>query len=285
MHLELGNHVVFNTDSIAEQSLCIKDLGVELRQNKSYYFDNLARDYQGYLFQYTLDGYGIYESKGDKHILSPGKAFFISFPEDSRYYFKQDLDASNHYWRFFYIHFTGPAVEPFYNRIRHIAGPVIDLGVDNMLVSAFSNIYNTLQSKKQLDRYMGSEWLYRFLIALLRNAELPSSRKTSPHVTIAKDWMKNNYTKPMNLEDMGPEIGVSYAHLTRLFYKEHGITPVQYLTQIRLELGIQLLLNTNQSIKSIAEQCGFVSANYFTKVFKKAIHITPSEYRRQHKVT
>lgn len=270
---------------MAEQSLCIKDLGVELRQQENYHFDNLARDYQGYLFQYTLDGYGIYESKGNKHILTKGKAFFISFPEDSRYYFQQPLDASTAYWKFFYIHFTGPAVEPFYKRIRDVAGPVMDLGVDNILVNAFSNIYNTLQSKKQLDRYIGSEWLYRFLISLLRNVELPSSSKTSPHVTIAKDWIKSNYTKPVNLEDMCPQIGVSYAHLTRLFYKEHGITPVQYLTQIRLELGIQLLLNTNQSIKVIAEQCGFISANYFTKAFKKALRITPSEYRRQHKLS
>lgn len=284
MFWELGNHPLFNNDFMAENSLSVIDLGAELRQNNSYYFDNRTRDYKGYLFQYTLEGSGIYEYQGIKYQMTKGKAFFISFPEDSLYYFQQTEDSSMSSWRFFYIHCIGPAVDPFFSRIRHITGPVIDLGLDNLLINTFYNFYGLLLSQKQIDRYMSSEWLYRFLITLLRNIEFPSSRKTSPHVSVATEWMKKNYTEPINLEEMCPKIGVSYPHLSRLFYQEQGITPIQFITQLRLELSIQLLLDTNQSIRIIAEQCGFLSANYFTKVFKKAMHITPSEYRRQHKV-
>lgn len=285
MSWELGNYGFLNIDSIAEQSLCIRDLGIEIRSHENYRFDNGTRDYHGYLFQYTLDGYGVYESQGIQHKLTTGKAFFMSFPEDSTYYLPQPEEYSEHHWTFFYLHFSGPAVEPFFNRIREIAGPVLDLGLDSIPVSLFSDLYDMLQSKKQLTRYTGSEWLYRFLISLLRNTEFPPYGKISPHVTAAIEWMKQNYTKQINLEDMCPEIGVSYSHLTRQFYKEQGITPVQFNTQLRLEHGMQLLLNTDKSIEKIAEECGFSSANYFTKVYKRALHITPSEYRRQHRVS
>ncbi len=279
----LGNYGFLNIDCIAEQSLCINDLGIELRRKECYSFDNSSRDYQGYLFQCTLDGYGIYHSQGTLHRLTKRKAFFISFPENSQYYLSQEEDDTEYHWTFFYLHFTGPAVEPFFTRIREIAGPVLELGIDSVPVSLFLELYDTLQSQHRLSPYSGSEWLYRFLISLLRSVEFPPYRRVSPHVTSAIEWMRRNYAKQTNLEEMGPEIGVSYPHLTRQFCKEQGITPVQFLTQLRLEHGMQLLLNTDLPIEKVAEECGFSSANYFTKVYKKALHITPGEYRRQHR--
>ncbi len=280
---KLGNYGFFNVDCIAEQSLCIKDLGVELRSKEKYSFDNISRDYHGYLFQFTLDGSGIYESQGLQHRLTKGRAFFISFPEDSKYYLSQSEEDSESYWSFFYIHFAGPAVAPFFNRIREITGPVMDLEEDSIPLSLFFDLYDTLQGQKQLGHYTDSEWLYRFLISLLRNVEFPPSRKINPYVSAAIEWIKRNYSNQINLEEMSTEIGISYSHLTREFNKEQCITPVQFLTKIRMEHGIQLLLNTNWSIEKIAEECGFSSGNYFTKVYKKVMHITPSEYRHLHK--
>lgn len=284
MSWQLGNYGFYDIDCIAEQSLCIHDLGIELRREESYNFDNSTRDYHGYLFQYTLDGYGIYNYQGTSYKLTKGKAFFISFPENSQYCLSQEEVDSEYHWTFFYLHFSGPAVQPFFNRIREISGPVLELDIDSMPVNLFFELYDTLQNQHRLSRYTGSEWLYRFLISLLRNIEFPPHKVINPHVSSAMEWMKKNYTYQINLEDMCPEIGVSYSHLTRQFYKEQGITPVQFLTQLRLEHGMQLLLNTDLPIEKIAKECGFASANYFTKVYKKALHITPSEYRQQHRV-
>jgi len=279
-----GNYPFLYNEFMAENSLSVIDVGVETRQNKSYYYDNNARNYQGYLFQYTLDGYGIYECNGKRYKISKGNAFFISIPENSRYYYMPTEDNSKLNWMFFYVHCTGPAVAPFYRRIHELTGPVIDLGPDNVLTSIFYNFYNSLYKQKQVDHYMACEWLYHFLVTLLRSVESPLSGKKSSHVAHAVEWIKKNYSKPVNLEEMCSEIGVSYPHVARLFYDEKGITPIQFLTQIRLEKSKELLLNTNLPINIIAAQCGFSTANYFTKVFKKAMYITPSTYRQLHKI-
>ncbi len=281
MFWELGNYGFFNNDYISEESLCINDLGVELRKDRSYYHNNMTRDYHGYLFQYTLDGCGIYKKGDVEHRLTKGKAFFISFPEDSQYYLADSEESegdANNRWKLFYIHFSGPAVKPFFNRIHDINGSVMDLEMDSSPVSLFYNLYSSLQNKKELGRYKGSEWLYRFLIALLENLEF-SSKKASPHVALAIDWMRKNYTKQVNLNDMCNEIEISYPHLSRLFLKEQGLTPIEFITQLRIEHGIHLLLNTDLTIKEIAKRCGYSSANYFTKVYKKAMNVTPSQYR------
>jgi AraC-like ligand binding domain. len=96
-----GNYPFLYNEFMAENSLSVIDVGVETRQNKSYYYDNNARNYQGYLFQYTLDGYGIYECNGKRYKISKGNAFFISIPENSRYYYMPTEDNSKLNWMFF----------------------------------------------------------------------------------------------------------------------------------------------------------------------------------------
>jgi AraC-like DNA-binding protein len=280
---ELGSYGYLNTDSIAEQTLRVYDLGTETRRNETYCYENKDRDYEGYLFQYTLDGYGIYERKGERYKLTKGKAFFIHFPEDSRYYLNPSEDP-NQTWTYFYLHFIGPAAEPFFRRIQELSGPVIDLAHDSMPVTLFFEIYNTLKSQKPMEHYYSSEWLYRFLVSLLRYVEFPKSGNSSPYVAAAMEWMSKNYGRQAALLEMGREMGITYSHLERLFRKEQGISPVRYLTQLRLEQSMKLLQNTGLGLDEIAEQCGFSCANYFAKVYKKVLHITPAEFRRQHKL-
>lgn len=281
-----GNYGFINVDFISKESLCINDLGLEARCNEYYHFNNSTRDYQGYLFQYTLGGYGIYEACKIKHKLTKGKAFLITFPEESQYFLTAD-DNPDNCWTFFYIHFSGPAAAPLFDRIRELSGPVIELEMDSLPISLFFELFDTLRNQSrnqnQLTRYMGSEWLYRFLISLLRYIEAPPNRKLSSHVAAAMEWMNMHYSEQINLEGMSASIGVTYSHLTRQFYKEQGVSPIEYLTHIRLEHGMQLLLNTNLTIDQIATECGFSCANYFTKVYKRVLHITPSDYRRQHR--
>ncbi len=280
---ELGSYGYLNTDSIAEQTLRVYDLGTETRRNETYYYENKDRDYEGYLFQYTLDGYGIYERKGERYKLTKGKAFFIHFPEDSCYYLNSS-ENPNQTWTYFYLHFIGPAAEPFFRRIQELSGPVIDLAPDSMPVILFFEIYNTLKSQKPTEHYYSSEWLYRFLVSLLCQVEFPKTGNSSPYVTAAMDWMRKNYGRQAVLAEMDNEMGITYSHLERLFRKEQGISPIRYLTQLRLEESMKLLQNTDFGLDEIAKKCGFSCANYFAKVYKKLLHITPAEFRRQHKL-
>ena len=282
MDWNTGNYVFLNMDYISEQSLCLHDLGLEKRQNEIYDYQNTNRDMQCYIFQYTLDGYGIFETKGRSYTMTKGKAFFIHLPDESRYYLPEP-DNSENQWTLFYLNFSGPAVEPFFKRIQELSGSVVSLELVSPAIQQFLELFEALKNGKQFTRYEGSEWLYRFLTALLRNIEFPSDKKNSPHVEAAMEWMQEHYALQQNLDAMSREIGISFSHLTRQFYKEQGITPIQYLTYIRLEHAMHLMINTNITIEKIAEKCGYSCGNYFSKVFRKVLHISPAEYRKLHK--
>ena len=65
----------------------------------------------------------------------------------------------------------------------------------------------------------------------------------------------------------------------RCFRALLGQTPTEYLTQYRLSMAAHLLLNTDHSLSSISEQCGFNTVSYFGKLFRKVYGTSPDRYR------
>ena len=79
------------------------------------------------------------------------------------------------------------------------------------------------------------------------------------------------------------EFPYSKRHLQRLFLKDYGVSPLQYLIQQKLNAAIKYL---NQSIKNdysiceIADRCGFGDQYYFSRIFKKQFGVSPKEFRK-----
>lgn len=94
-----------------------------------------------------------------------------------------------------------------------------------------------------------------------------------------KSFITKNYQKKLTLNIIAEECHSSPFHLQRIFKKECGRSPLQYLTTIRLLNAKKLLEETNLSVKSIAIRDGFSSDTYFITVFKNKFSITPDKYR------
>ncbi|MFG1813348.1 AraC family transcriptional regulator [Kribbella sp. NPDC049174] len=75
--------------------------------------------------------------------------------------------------------------------------------------------------------------------------------------------------------------GVSPAHLSRSMRATYGVTPTDFVTDVRLEHAASLLAATNDPVAAIATRCGFTSQSYFTRRFTAAHHLSPREFRRR----
>lgn len=82
--------------------------------------------------------------------------------------------------------------------------------------------------------------------------------------------------------DIYTAAGYSSNHVIKAFNKNLGVTPTQYLMELKLNYACNLLSSTNYTILSIANTIGFYSLSYFTNTFKKHFGITPSDYRKNH---
>ncbi|HYE75900.1 MAG TPA: helix-turn-helix transcriptional regulator [Blastocatellia bacterium] len=95
--------------------------------------------------------------------------------------------------------------------------------------------------------------------------------------------MRSDYGHLQTIAVIAESVGLCPRQLERLFKAETGLTPIQYLRQLRLEQACQLLLNSPVSIKEIAVCVGLSSQSYFVREFKRAFHMTPSEFRQGYK--
>lgn len=92
-------------------------------------------------------------------------------------------------------------------------------------------------------------------------------------------FLETNYAQSISLKQVADQEHVSFAHLSRLFKKEVGLSFTQYLTKQRFEHSVQDLLATNQPIYQIAQHHGFPNTRQFITLFKQIYNRTPHQFR------
>ncbi len=96
-------------------------------------------------------------------------------------------------------------------------------------------------------------------------------------VARAKEFLIENYRHAITLEELADIVGFSPYHLLRTFRSTVGLTPHDFLTQIRVERAKRLLRRGN-TISDIAVDTGFVDQAHFTRRFKAIVGVTPGQY-------
>jgi two-component system response regulator YesN len=99
-------------------------------------------------------------------------------------------------------------------------------------------------------------------------------------IRMAKQYMKEKYSQSITLEEVSNQIGFNATYFSSLFKKETGQNFLEYLTDTRIQAAKQLLADTNRSVIRVSEEVGYIDIKHFTKLFKKATGLTPSEYRK-----
>ncbi|MCD7818331.1 MAG: AraC family transcriptional regulator [Lachnospiraceae bacterium] len=103
----------------------------------------------------------------------------------------------------------------------------------------------------------------------------------SPKIQTVLDYVKDNITRAITLEELAEVSGYSLSHFKTLFKEEVGTTPNDYILQQKLQLAKHLLVTTDITITELSYSIGFSSSNYFSSVFRKLTGCTPTEYRAE----
>lgn len=272
---EISENYAFHfLDELDKPAVRMLGIGKETRCFETYYWDNHDRP-ECYLFQYTISGHGYLKTNGEEYILAPGQAFFLHMPGEEIYYYKKDTDEP---WIFYYILFRGDAAEPYCKYIHSQLGMIHAFPEYHPAIQLLIRLHTDASTGNLRDPFTVSSRVFEFICSLCSNSGTATS-KYSPLIAQAKAFLEKDFANQSGISDLAAKLGVSASHLSREFTREIGAPPVDYLRKLRLKMAVHLLGTTNLSIDEIAVSCGFSCGNYFDKVFKQYLKMSPRKFR------
>ncbi len=150
------------------------------------------------------------------------------------------------------------------------------------LEQVFGREEDIYQKVLHFDRRELSLWLKESahrMQELLRASRCDTTRS---FVAKAEAYVHENYSsKDLTVESICDYLGISAAYFSTVFKRETGKTFINYLTDVRMERAVHMLLDENEKTYVIAEAVGYSDPNYFSYAFKKKFGISPSKYKAQ----
>lgn len=122
-------------------------------------------------------------------------------------------------------------------------------------------------------------WFVEKMSEACRNITRYREESSTNVVDIAKEYIKNNYSKALSLDEVSYYVNISPYYFSKLFKERTGENFIEYLTNIRIEKAKELLSNSEYSMKEICVMVGYSDPNYFSRSFKKNVGVTPTEYK------
>jgi AraC-like DNA-binding protein len=95
----------------------------------------------------------------------------------------------------------------------------------------------------------------------------------------AKQYLTDNLSSEIRLEDVAAAAGLSPYHFCRQFKQATGVSPLRYVLEMRIERARRLIVDTDNSIVDVSLSLGFSSQSHFTVIFRKLTGLTPRRYR------
>lgn len=123
-------------------------------------------------------------------------------------------------------------------------------------------------------------YFMQIVTLLSRLYDAPEKQREISGMAEAAAYMENHYMDDISIEQVLEISHYSQRHFIRLFSAAYNTTPQKYLMNIRIRRASALLRESTLPITEIALRCGFGDSNYFSRAFRKASGMTPSQFRK-----
>lgn len=149
------------------------------------------------------------------------------------------------------------------------------------IMRAVQRVVNELHDKNKYHQYLVVMYYAELLILIYRHideAYLPIC--TSEPLKRAVSYMRLNYQSDITIAEVAQHAGIGGRYIRKLFAQYLNLSPQDFLSEVRVNKSMELLRNTEMSVKEICFACGFKSPQYYSKVFKQQTGLSPKEVSR-----
>ncbi len=123
-------------------------------------------------------------------------------------------------------------------------------------------------------------WVVKVVDDIIENLYRFKTLYLDQRVRRALEFIDQQFFSDLAVEQIAREAHLSTSRFSHLFKSQMGLTPIKYLTKVRIQNARQMLKNSKTSFADIAQELGYSDQSYFTKVFKKLEGLTPQSFRK-----
>ncbi len=154
--------------------------------------------------------------------------------------------------------------------------------VNMMLEKNLAYVNKVMQIDTQEDL---CAWISTALNEFLELVYSSQDARKMTQIRPAIGYIDAHYDQPITLAEVARASHLSVSRLAHLFKEQMGVTPIDYVTGVRIERAKELLLGTDESCTEICFQAGYNNPSYFTRTFKLFVGMTPRQFRVQNRRT
>lgn len=275
MHKELAAHPLTS-------SLYVSDIG---------YFPAALHHYRerpegsdAHIFIYCAGGGGVLElGQGKAWAVASGQMAVIPPNIPHRYWASEQQP-----WSIYWFHLKGEHTEELVRLYLDPAeGPVSLPGpVIADFISTVDQSFAILSDKPfSIPGHVHTAQAMRHLLSSIGMALAQASAhsRQDHHLDSAMRYMSGCLGTTLRLPELARHVGLSRQHLIFLFKKETGFAPIDYFLRMKMQHAAQLLDLTGLTVKEIGASVGIADPYYFSRLFKRLMGYSPSEYRKVQK--
>lgn len=223
-----------------------------------------------FTWHFILSGSGTLEIAGKSFKISGGDMFFIPPNEKMRYY--PDKDDP---WEYVWFALNGESGGRYGEAVGFSENTFVLKNRRQIVISGILKSLFEALGKKSTE-YFG------VLSAFYKIMELSVSNIPPHEIQSIMEVIDNGcMSQCFSIEGLCRDVGISHAHLLRLFKAEYGQTLIGYVMNKRIEHACELLAATDLSVAEVAYSCGFSDELHFMKCFKRATGLTALKYRKE----
>jgi AraC-like DNA-binding protein len=148
----------------------------------------------------------------------------------------------------------------------------------------FDELFNNLIKGFYNANYLYINLCFGHLLATFIYASRTSEdmiEEQNPGISRAIQFMEQNLSKKLSLDEIAEEAGYSPSYLTTLFHKKTGYSPLSYFSHLKITKSCEYLDFSKLKIKEISFLMGYSDPYYFSKDFQKKIGLSPGKYRKR----
>ena len=177
------------------------------------------------------------------------------------------------------VPFCGPLAKNFFESIVSHLGTVFSIGnpapATNKLEAIIDSFCRSLIKEALLSKYIND-----ILTSFLLYSAADKKNDSTDIIETVISYINEHFKEDLPDKVLASAAGLSSYHFIRVFKRETGFTPHEYVINTRLSNARYLLRNTAMSVKDICFSCGFSSESAFCITFKKRAKMTPAQYRQ-----